>query len=120
MQSGISPQFMAAPKSSLPKQKVQTDELPPIFARIAFCESTDRQFNSDGEVVRGMVTPADVGRYQINTTHWGVEAKRLGYDLMTEDGNEAMALYLYKKYGTKPWRSSAKCWDKVAQPIAAN
>ncbi len=109
---------MSAPKSPLPKQKIPTPELPPIFHRIAFCESSDRQFDENGKVLRGAVNPADVGRYQINTNHWSDEAKNLGHDIMTEDGNEAMALYLYKKYGTKPWKSSQKCWDKSDQALA--
>ena len=108
----ISHQLMEAPKSPLPKQKSPSSELPAILDKIAFCESSDRQFDADGGVIRGVVNPADVGRYQINTYHWGVEAKKRGFDLHTEEGNEAMALYLYQKFGTKPWKSSQKCWDK--------
>ena len=117
---GISEQFMTAPKSPSARQKLPTPELPPIFARIAYCESRDRQFDEDGDVVRGSVNPYDVGRYQINMLHWADEASRLGNHLYTENGNEAMALYLYKKYGTKPWRSSQKCWDKGDQAYAGN
>ena len=119
-QAGISEQFMTAPKSPLPKQKLQTLELPPVFTRIAYCESRDRQFDADGNVLRGTVNSYDVGRYQINTLHWADDASKLGYDLHTEEGNEAMALYIYKKLGTKPWRSSQKCWDKGDQAFAGN
>ena len=117
---GISEQFMKAPKSPLNQQKLPSPELPPIFARIAYCESRDRQFNKDGAVLRGEANPYDMGRYQINSLHWAAEAKKLGYDLATEDGNEAMALYLYKKFGTKPWRSSQKCWDRENQTYVGN
>ena len=111
---------MAAPKSPLARQKLPVPELPLIFARIAYCESSDRQFDGEGDVVRGSVNPYDVGRYQINMLQWADEAARRGYDLYTEDGNEAMALYLYKKFGTKPWRSSQKCWDKGDQAYRGN
>ena len=111
---------MTAPKSPLPHQKQPSDQLPPLFARIAYCESRDRQFDADGRLLRGSVNPYDVGRYQINTLQWADESSKLGYDLSTEDGNEAMALYLYKKFGTKPWRSSQKCWDRGDQAFAGN
>lgn len=116
--SVISQQAMEAPKSPLPKQKQSTPALPLIFGRIAQCESRDRQFDEDGKLLRGDINPYDIGRYQINTLHWSDEAKKLGFDLTTEDGNEAMALYLYRKFGTKPWRSSQKCWDNADQTIA--
>ena len=111
---------MTAPKSPLHQQKLPTPELPPVFARIAYCESRDRQFDEDGAVVRGEVNRHDMGRYQINALHWADEAKKLGYNLATEDGNESMALYIYKKLGTKPWRSSQKCWDKGDQAFVGN
>ncbi len=111
---------MTAPKSPLPSQKQMSSELPSIFARIAYCESRDRQFDEDGNVLRGNVNPNDVGRYQINTLQWAEQAKKLGFDLNTEEGNEAMALYLYRKSGTRPWRSSQKCWDKQDEAYAGN
>lgn len=114
-----SPQLMGAPKSPLPPQKSMSSELPPLFTHIAYCESRDRQFDEDGDVLRGDINPHDIGRYQINTVHWAEQAKKLGFDLHTEQGNEAMALYLYKKFGTKPWRSSQKCWSKASQVYAA-
>lgn len=109
----ISPQLMQAPKSPLPKQKSPSPELPAIFDRIAYCESRDRQFYENGRVIRGIVNSDDIGRYQINSYHWGTEAEKLGYDLHTEEGNEAMALYIYRKMGTKPWQSSQKCWEEI-------
>lgn len=112
---GLSPHFMKAPKSPLPPQQQMSSELPPLFARIAHCESRDRQFNKNGTILRGTVNPYDIGRYQINSIHWEEEAEKLGVDIYTEDGNEAMALHIYKKFGTKPWRSSQKCWDRGDQ-----
>lgn len=113
--TNFSQQVMKAPKSPLPLQKQTSSELPPLFARIAYCESGDRQFNEDGTILRGVINPYDVGRYQINAIHWEEEAEKLGIDIYAEKGNEAIALYIYKKFGTKPWRSSQKCWDKGDQ-----
>ncbi len=114
-QINISQSVMKAPKSPLPPQKQISSELPLLFARIAYCESRDRQFKKDGTILRGTANPYDIGRYQINSIHWEEEAEKLGIDMYTEDGNEAMALYIYKKFGTKPWRSSQKCWDRKDQ-----
>ena len=109
--------LMEAPRSpmSLPPAPV----IPEVLNRIAYCESRDRQYDENGDVVRG-VNPHDLGRYQINITHWGDEAKKQGFDLHTEEGNEAMALYLYRKFGTKPWHWSQKCWDKGDQAYTGN
>ncbi len=109
---------MEAPKSPLSKRQQILDALPPIFDRIAYCESRNRQFNKDGTILRGIIHPYDVGRYQINSLQWSDEADKLRIDMYTEDGNEAMALYIYNKYGTKPWRSSQKCWDRPDQARA--
>jgi len=116
--TAVTQQVMAAPKSPHPKQKKASSEVPPILQRIAFCESRDRQFDEDGNVIHGSVTPYDTGRYQINAAIWYDTAKKIGYDLDTEEGNEAMALLLYKTSGTKPWRSSQKCWDRQLQIVA--
>lgn len=84
----------------------------PILADIASCESHDQQFNPDGSVMRGAVVYQDVGIMQINETYHGEEAKALGYDIYTLDGNLAFAQWLYDKEGTAPWQSSSPCWDK--------
>lgn len=118
--TSFSQPVMKAPRSPMAHQNQMSSELPPLFARIAYCESRDRQFTKDGTILRGMVNPYDVGRYQINAIHWEEEAEKLGIDMYTENGNEAMALYIYKKFGTKPWRSSQKCWDRGDQAYLDN
>lgn len=85
--------------------------LPPILLKIAECESHNRQFNPDGSVVRGKVNHDDIGRWQINLEWNGAKAKELDYDLFTEEGNEKMALYLYKTRGTQDWGWSKACWQ---------
>ncbi|MDE2038068.1 MAG: hypothetical protein KGI69_02485 [Patescibacteria group bacterium] len=83
----------------------------PILIEVASCESTFRQFDKDGDVIRGQVNHGDVGVMQINEYYHAEEAKKLGYDIYTLEGNVAFAKYLYAKYGTSPWSSSEKCWS---------
>ncbi len=91
-----------------------------VLERIAKCESGGRQFDDKGRVIRGIVNPNDVGKYQINLDSWFKKAQELGYDLFTEEGNTKMALYLYSKNGTNDWNASRPCWggeSKKAKPV---
>ena len=88
------------------------EPLPAIFDRISYCESGGRQYDANGNVIRGVVNPNDVGKYQINLAVWGREAKKLGIDVFTEEGNEQMALMLYERHGTQPWNPSKSCWSR--------
>lgn len=87
----------------------------PILAEIAKCESTFRQYDSKGEVIKGIVNKSDVGVMQINKYYHLKQAEKLGYDLHTIEGNMAYAKALYEKEGTKPWNASSKCWKKYAK-----
>ena len=89
-----------------------TPLIPEILQRIAFCESGGKHFDDNGQVIKGKFNPADIGKYQINLYYWSDEARRLGYNLYSEEGNELMALWIYEHYGTKPWSWSKKCWNK--------
>ncbi len=82
----------------------------PVLAEIAFCESTMRHYDSKGNVLRGKVDNADVGVMQINRRYHAETAEKLGYDLMSVEGNLGYALYLYKAQGTRPWNASKPCW----------
>jgi hypothetical protein len=82
----------------------------PILVEISRCESTFRQVDKNGEVLRGKVNKSDLGLMQVNAYYHGEKASELGFDLMTVDGNLAYAKYLYEKEGTTPWNSSKKCW----------
>ena len=85
--------------------------VPEILAKIAACESGDRHFDAGGKVVRGKYNRYDLGRYQINLKYWHEKAEELGYNLSAEAGNEAFALWLYREYGTAPWKQSRECWE---------
>lgn len=83
--------------------------VPDALIDVARCESTFRQFNDDGTVLRGVKDKRDVGVMQINEYYNGDEAKRLGFDIYTLDGNVGYAKYLYGKRGLKPWKASWNC-----------
>ncbi len=70
-----------------------------------------------GEVLRGKENKKDVGLAQINELYHLKTAQSLGYDIYTAEGNLKMAVYIYKKQGTKPWKWSQKKWMKK-QPAA--
>lgn len=90
--------------------KVKDDSIPPILKKIFDCESGGKHYDKNGKVIRGKIDKADTGIAQINLRYHGAEAKRLGYDLMTESGNIGYAKYLLENFGTKFWSASAKCW----------
>lgn len=85
----------------------------PIMIEIARCESQFRQYHKSGEVLRGEVNDLDRGVMQINEYYHNDTSEKLGYDILTLEGNTAYARSLYEKYGVKPWSSSAKCWSKT-------
>ena len=91
--------------------EIAGDPVYEILEKIAVCESQGKHFDDDGNVLIGQ-NKYDVGKYQINAKYWQELAEKLGYDIYTEEGNKAMALELYKRYGTKPWKWSKKCWSK--------
>jgi len=88
----------------------------PILAEIARCESTFRQFDKDGKILRGDWNSRDVGVMQINERFHLDKALRLGYDIYSLEGNIEYAKYLYETQGLKPWTHSEKCWN--SQKIA--
>ena len=89
-------------------------DAPPVMLRIADAESGSQQFNDDGTVVSHKNTDGTIDRgiFQINSSHQK-DAERMGYDIMTADGNIKYALYLYKIQGTRPWSASKPVWSKV-------
>lgn len=86
----------------------------PILVDIARCESNFKQFDSNGDIIRGRVDSDDLGVMQINKRYQGATAEKLGMDLYTTEGNIAYAKHLYEEQGVKPWASSEKCWGGLA------
>ena len=83
----------------------------PIALNIARCESTYRQYDDGGAVLRGKVNPEDLGIFQVNAKYHRQEALQLGYDINTLQGNVMFAKHLYDKNGTNDWTASKDCWD---------
>lgn len=85
----------------------------PVLDRIAQCESGNKHFDKNGQVMlRGNTNKSvDVGVFQINSL-WFAKATELGLNLTVEKDNREFATYLYKTYGTEPWVWSKKCWNK--------
>jgi hypothetical protein len=42
--------------------------------------------------------------------HLGRQAKKLGFDLYTYQGNLGFTKWLYDHYGSAPWKYSQGCW----------
>ena len=82
----------------------------PIMAEVARCESHFRQYDRNGDVIRGRVNSSDVGVMQINETYHLDRSEKLGIDIYTTEGNLAYAKFLYEEQGVRPWLSSANCW----------
>ncbi len=85
--------------------------LPQIMLDIAHCESGNRQFLDNGEIVSNPHSSA-IGRFQIMSSLHRDTAESMGMDIDTEEGNTAYAMYLYKKNGTRDWNASRDCWSK--------
>jgi len=89
------------------------------MADVAFCESRFRQFDKNGEPLRGIVNKLDVGVMQINEKYHAGTAAALEINIYTLEGNMEYASYLYKTQGTRPWIHSSDCWNTVRE-IALN
>ncbi len=87
----------------------------PIMIDIAYCESSFRQFNKNGSVLRGIENRYDVGVMQINEYFHLEKSKKLGYDIHSLEGNMAYARYLYEREGARPWLASSNCWAKYTE-----
>jgi len=91
----------------------------PILSKVAFCESRYRQFDANGNILRGVVNSKDVGVMQINEDFHLGDSQDLGHNIYTLEGNLAYAKHLYESQGLRPWSSSSKCWSK-GESLAMN
>ncbi len=92
----------------------------PILVEIARCESQFRQFDENGNILKGKVNKGDLGVMQINKYYHAEKAESLGYNLKTVDGNMAYAKYLYDHEGVQPWMSSSPCWKEALNKTDKN
>lgn len=107
------PIVVSADRESMEKYLKEHFADTPILVDIARCESEFRQFDKNGNLIRGRVDNADVGVMQINERYHLETAVKLGIDIHTVDGNMQYARYLYSKFGSKPWDASKPCWSKA-------
>lgn len=85
------------------------------FARlraIAQAESGWKQYDSEGNVLKGYKDGKDIGLFQIRETIHRAEAEKKGYDIYTPEGNISYAVALYEKQGTTPWNASKGKWSR--------
>lgn len=82
-----------------------------VLLSIAQCESHGRQYDADGRVLRGTIDRHDVGVFQINELLHVQRAVSMHMDIFTTEGNWAYARWLYRRFGTAPWRASRRCWS---------
>lgn len=95
--------------------------IPQVMLDIAWCESNNNQDKKgynyrykivDGQKVRYLWS-TDIGYWQINDFYHLEDAKKLGLDLYTYEGNRDFALLLYNKNGTRDWNASKSCWSDI-------
>jgi hypothetical protein len=80
-----------------------------VMVDVARCESSFRQFASDGDVLVNSI--GATGVFQIlQRVHEDI-AEDFGYDIYTLGGNIGYAKALYEADGLKPWSASSLCWD---------
>lgn len=81
--------------------------------KIAFCESSYRQFDKNGKVLQGHVNKWDTGVFQINLdpeeTDWQFVADLTGYDPYETEGNIRLAMWIAQNSGYHHWRFSGSC-----------
>ena len=78
---------------------------------IAFCESSNRHFDRNGQVLRGIQNQDDVGLFQINEKYHLRRSQELGIDIYTLEGNVRYAMLLLADQGMQPWHWSQNCWS---------
>jgi len=100
------------PPQSIQAQIVKTFGSGSIMLDVAKCESGFRQFDKNGNVLRGRENNNDIGLFQINTTYHLEQSQKMGIDIFTLKGNIQYAKYLYVSSGTTPWNWSKHCWGK--------
>ena len=87
-------------------------ELPPVMKRIAQCESGNKHYKENGQVVTNANTngTVDIGIFQINEKVWGKKAGELGLDLTKEEDNVKLAVWIFENFGSEDWYASRHCW----------
>jgi hypothetical protein len=86
--------------------------LPTVLANIAKCESQNKAWAKNASSTAS-------GRFQFIKKSWNYYGYELwGSDLVNKnvfdfDDNTELALYVYKRNGTRDWLASKHCWSKM-------
>lgn len=84
--------------------------IPSELVAIAQCESGLQQTYADGTLVTNPESGA-MGVFQELPFHQKL-ATKMGLDLTKDVDNISYGIWLYGKYGNKPWEASKDCWSK--------
>jgi len=104
-------------------EAAEAEETIPILDSICGCESEGNpkskgsQFDKKGKL-RKLVnqhkdgsTSVDIGACMINESYHEAQAVKLGFNIYEEEGNRAMAKWLFFHEGTAPWNATKDCWN---------
>lgn len=81
----------------------------PLFERISYCESHgDLHAKSHISSASGEFQFLNSSWYHYGKEYWGEDF--YSKNIWSSD-NRDLAWYVYKKYGTRDWLASAKCWS---------
>lgn len=114
------------PVATVNKATETKPQVPKVLLDIMWCESGGFQskininyrkrvvVNSDGSTSTIKVFHSrDIGLFQINEKYHLDNAKSLGIDIYTAEGNTKYAIMLYNKNGTRDWDASKPCWSNI-------
>lgn len=94
-------------KALIRQESQEFDVSEAIMLKLADCESDFRQFDRNGDILRGLVHSSDIGVFQINIdpkdTDWEFVARMTGYDPYTVEGNIKLAMLIASEYGYQHW-----------------
>ncbi len=105
------PKVVLANKEVIVTQTLKFEDIP-MLVKICNAESGGHQFKKNGDVLRGIVNPSDIGYCQISEYIWNDTARKMGMDIYTEKGNKDFAIWLFLRQGSAPWNSSRAGWSK--------
>jgi len=89
-----------------------------VMIDIARCESGLKQYKENFNVVRGGLGGNYIGIFQLAESH-AENARNLGLDIYSVDGNIGYAKVLYDAQGTQPWVACTKVSPSVAEQVVS-
>ena len=90
--------------------RVDKKDVPEILKKICKAESGCSHLDKNGQVLINKTQ--DAGKYQINIPIWGKKASEMKLNLFVEKDNETFAIWLLENYGSVPWDSSKRNWNR--------